>query len=119
MTPDPTVASAADSPLEIPTSDAPSRPVTMRAIVQDSYGTSDVLRLAEIELPEIAAGEVLVEVAAAGMDRGTWHSMAGQPYLMRILGFGFRRPKNRVPGLDLWRSGRRSPDSSPATRCSA
>ena len=35
------------------------------------------------------------------MDRGTWHSMAGKPYLMRIMGFGFRRPKNRVPGLDV------------------
>jgi NADPH:quinone reductase-like Zn-dependent oxidoreductase len=73
----------------------------MRAIVQDAYGSSEILRLAEIDLPEIAANEVLVEVAAAGMDRGTWHSMAGKPYLMRILGFGFSRPKNRVPGLDV------------------
>ncbi|MGH8870802.1 MAG: NAD(P)-dependent alcohol dehydrogenase [Acidimicrobiia bacterium] len=73
----------------------------MRAIVQDAYGSSEVLRLAEIDLPEIAANEVLVEVVAAGMDRGTWHSMAGKPYLMRIMGFGFRRPKNRVPGLDV------------------
>ena len=35
------------------------------------------------------------------MDRGTWHSMAGKPYLMRVMGFGFRRPKNQVPGLDV------------------
>jgi len=55
----------------------------------------------EIDLPEIAASEVLVEVAAAGMDRGTWHVLAGEPYLMRIMGFGFSRPKNRVPGLDV------------------
>jgi NADPH:quinone reductase-like Zn-dependent oxidoreductase len=75
--------------------------VKMRAIVQDVYGSSDVLRIAEIDRPEIAANEVLVAVAAAGMDRGTWHSMAGRPYLMRIIGFGFRRPKNRVPGLDV------------------
>jgi len=27
--------------------------------------------------------------------------MTGQPYLMRVIGFGFRRPKNRVPGLDV------------------
>jgi NADPH:quinone reductase-like Zn-dependent oxidoreductase len=27
--------------------------------------------------------------------------MAGQPYLMRLIGFGFRAPKNRVPGLDV------------------
>jgi NADPH:quinone reductase-like Zn-dependent oxidoreductase len=73
----------------------------MLAIVQDAYGSTDVLRLAEIDRPEIGENEVLVEVAAAGMDRGTWHSMAGKPYLMRIIGFGFRRPKNRVPGLDV------------------
>ena len=73
----------------------------MQAIVQDAYGSSDVLRLAEADRPEIAANEVLVDVAAAGMDRGTWHLMAGKPYLMRIIGFGFRRPKNQVPGLDV------------------
>jgi NADPH:quinone reductase-like Zn-dependent oxidoreductase len=27
--------------------------------------------------------------------------MRGEPYLVRILGFGFRGPKNRVPGLDV------------------
>ena len=74
---------------------------TMRAIVQDRYGTADVLRIAEIGRPEIADDEVLVRVQAAGLDRGTWHLMAGQPYLMRILGFGLRKPKNRVPGLDV------------------
>ena len=73
----------------------------MRAIVQDSYGSVDVLRLAEIDKPDIAPNEVLVQVRAAGLDRGTWHSMTGQPYLMRIMGFGFRRPKNPVSGLDV------------------
>jgi len=73
----------------------------MRAIVQDAYGTVDVLRLTQIDKPAIEPNEVLVKVAAAGMDRGTWHLMAGKPYLMRVIGFGFRRPKNRVPGLDV------------------
>jgi len=73
----------------------------MRAIVQDGYGSTDVLRLAQIDKPDIAANEVLVEVRAAGMDRGTWHVMTGQPYLIRVLGFGFRGPKNRVAGLDV------------------
>ncbi len=73
----------------------------MRAIVQDAYGSVDVLRLAEIDTPDIAPNEVLVKVRAAGMDRGTWHSMTGQPYLMRIMGFGFRGPKNPVLGLDV------------------
>lgn len=73
----------------------------MRAIVQNAYGSVDVLRLAEIDKPDIAADEVLVKVHAAGMDRGTWHNMTGQPYLMRIMGFGFRAPKNPVAGLDV------------------
>jgi NADPH:quinone reductase-like Zn-dependent oxidoreductase len=73
----------------------------MRAIAQDAYGSREVFRLAEINRPQIAADEVLVQVSAAGMDRGTWHSMTGKPYLMRIMGFGFRRPNNRVPGLDV------------------
>src|SRR5690242_5735357 len=74
---------------------------TMRAIVQDRYGSTEVLRSADIERPEIADNEVLLRVHAAGLDRGTWHLMTGTPYLMRIIGFGFRRPKNRVPGVDV------------------
>src|SRR6478735_6193935 len=73
----------------------------MQAIVQDSYGAADVLRSAQMERPEIADSEVLVRVHAAGLDRGTWHLMTGTPYLMRIMGFGFRGPKNRVPGIDV------------------
>jgi D-arabinose 1-dehydrogenase-like Zn-dependent alcohol dehydrogenase len=75
--------------------------VKMLAIVQDSYGSADVLRSAEIDRPEIAEHEVLLRVHAAGVDRGTEHLMTGTPYLMRIIGFGFRRPKNRVPGIDV------------------
>ena len=73
---------------------------TMRAIVQDAYGSPDVFRLARISTPDVADNQVLVRVHAAGLDRGTWHLMAGRPYLLR-LAFGFRRPKNPVPGLDL------------------
>src|SRR5262249_25796766 len=80
---------------------AAARRDAMRAIVQDVYGSADRLRLAEVDKPVIAAGEVLVRVRAAGVDRGTCHLMRGEPYLMRILGFGFRGPKNRVPGLDV------------------
>jgi NADPH:quinone reductase-like Zn-dependent oxidoreductase len=72
---------------------------TMRAVVQGVYGSTDTWELADIPKPEIEADEVLVRVRAAGLDRGTWHSMTGRPYLMRVMGFGFRGPKNRVPGL--------------------
>ena len=74
---------------------------TMTAIVQDAYGGSDAFRVGQVDRPHIAVDEVLVQVRAAGMDRGTWHLMAGKPYLMRVMGFGVRRPKNPVPGLDV------------------
>ena len=72
----------------------------MRAIVQKEYGTADVLAVAEIERPVIGADEVLVQVHAAGLDRGTWHLMAGLPYAARLVA-GLRAPKNPVPGLDV------------------
>jgi NADPH:quinone reductase-like Zn-dependent oxidoreductase len=75
--------------------------VSMRAVLQSGYGSTDVFRIATTARPTPGAGEVLVRVAAAGLDRGTWHLMTGRPYLMRIMGFGFRAPKAPVPGLDL------------------
>ena len=73
---------------------------TMQAIVQDAYGSADVLRLATIARPEVTDNDVLLQVHAAGLDRGTWHLMSGTPYLLR-LGFGLRRPRNPVPGRDV------------------
>ncbi len=73
----------------------------MKAIVQDEYGPPDVLKLGDIEKPEIGDGEVLVRVHAAGLDRGVWHLMTGLPYLVRLFGYGLRAPKNPVPGMDV------------------
>lgn len=72
----------------------------MRAIVQHGYGSADVLEPGEVARPTIGAGEVLVQVRAAGLDRGTWHLMAGLPYAARLV-VGLRSPRNPVPGLDL------------------
>jgi NADPH:quinone reductase-like Zn-dependent oxidoreductase len=72
----------------------------MRAVVQDGYGASDVLRLAQVPRPTVSDNQVLVKVHAAGLDRGTEHLMTGKPYAMR-LGFGIRRPKNPVLGRDV------------------
>jgi NADPH:quinone reductase-like Zn-dependent oxidoreductase len=73
----------------------------MHAIVQQGYGTVDQLTFTQVARPDITDAEVLVQVHAAGLDRGTWHMMAGKPYLLRVLGFGLRRPKNAVPGIDV------------------
>ncbi|MEV5717426.1 NAD(P)-dependent alcohol dehydrogenase [Amycolatopsis mediterranei] len=73
----------------------------MKAIVQDRYGSPDVLALGDTGRPSPAGGEVLVRVHAAGVDAGVWHLVTGQPYLLRLLGFGLRRPKQPVRGLDF------------------
>ena len=73
----------------------------MRAVTQRAYGSADVLDVTTIDRPVIAGDEVLIEVVAAGLDRGVWHLMAGQPYLIRIMGFGLTRPKNPVLGMDV------------------
>ena len=76
---------------------------TMKAIVQKTYGDApeEVLVLGEVPRPVVGDGEVLVRVAAASVDRGTWHVMAGVPYLMRLAGFGVRAPKALNPGRCL------------------
>ncbi|MEU6894779.1 NAD(P)-dependent alcohol dehydrogenase [Streptomyces sp. NPDC046557] len=73
----------------------------MRAIVQDVYGSTDVLRLDEIDRPVPGRGQVLLRVHAAGVDQGIWHLMAGMPYAIRAAGFGLRAPKQRVRGMDV------------------
>jgi NADPH:quinone reductase-like Zn-dependent oxidoreductase len=73
----------------------------MKALVQNRYGSAEVLEFRDVEDPVPASGEVLVRVVAAGMDRGAWHFMTGQPYLMRLLGFGLRAPSVRVPGTNF------------------
>ena len=75
---------------------------TMKAIVQDEYGEAqDVLRLEEIDKPDIADDQVLVRVHAAGVDRGVWHLMAGLPYPVRLAGYGLRTPKTGVRGREV------------------
>jgi NADPH:quinone reductase-like Zn-dependent oxidoreductase len=73
----------------------------MKAIVQDTYGSPDVLHLREIDKPVVGDDEVLVRAHAAEVDQGVWHLMAGVPYLMRIAGFGLRAPRNPVRGYDV------------------
>lgn len=87
-------------PVSTDASAPPVAPAMMRAIVQRTYGTADVLSLAVIERPTIGTGEVLIQVRAAGLDRGTWHLMAGLPYAVRPIS-GLRAPKQPVPGFDV------------------
>jgi NADPH:quinone reductase-like Zn-dependent oxidoreductase len=89
----------------------------MKAIVQDKYGSADVLQLRELERPEAGTHDVLVRVVAAGVDRGAWHRMTGMPYVMRVMGFGLRAPKAPVPGTNF--AGRVEAVGSEVTRFGA
>jgi NADPH:quinone reductase-like Zn-dependent oxidoreductase len=75
--------------------------VSMKALIQDRYGAADVVAFRDIDRPSPGKGQILVRVVAAGVDRGAWHFMTGEPYLMRILGFGLRAPSVAVPGTNF------------------
>jgi NADPH:quinone reductase-like Zn-dependent oxidoreductase len=73
---------------------------TMKAIVQDRYGTSEVLELRNIDKPLIGDNEVLIRVRAAAVNPGDWAIMGGLPYIARPV-YGMGKPKNRVRGTDV------------------
>ena len=73
----------------------------MKAIVQDRYGSADVLELAAVDQPAPEDDELLVRVHAAGVDAGAWHLMTGLPYLIRLAGYGLRKPRQRIRGREL------------------
>ena len=69
--------------------------------MQDSYGPADMLELREVGPPTVGDDQVLIRVHAAGVNMADWHMMTGKPYLMRVVGLGFRGPKARVRGSDV------------------
>jgi NADPH:quinone reductase-like Zn-dependent oxidoreductase len=73
---------------------------TMRASVRTHYGSADVVHVDEVPVPTPTGDRVLVRIEAAGLDRGAWHIMSGEPPLAR-LAFGLRRPKQPVLGSEL------------------
>jgi len=72
----------------------------MKAIVQDRYGSADVLELRDIDTPEIDDDGVLLRVLAASVFIGDWHLMAGMPLVFRLAA-GLRAPRSRVRGQDV------------------
>lgn len=74
---------------------------SMKAIVQSKYGSADVLRFADIGMPEVGDHDVLVRVKAAGLHIGDWHVMTGLPYMLRVVGFGLSAPRVPVRGIDV------------------
>lgn len=72
----------------------------MKAIVQDRYGSADVLEFRDIEDPVVGEDDVLVRVLAAGCGPDVWHLMTGQPYFVRLMP-GFHKMRAGVRGRDV------------------
>ncbi|MET9886320.1 NAD(P)-dependent alcohol dehydrogenase [Streptomyces sp. NPDC006430] len=73
----------------------------MKAITQHTYGSCEVLELGDVETPSPRPEEVLIRVRAAAVDAGVWHLMTGMPYLLRLMGYGLRAPKEPVRGREV------------------
>ena len=74
----------------------------MQAIVQEKYGSAEVLELKEIERPTIGDHDVLVRVRAAGVNPADWALMNGFPYIARPAPlYGLLKPRNPVRGTDV------------------
>ncbi len=73
----------------------------MKAIVYTRYGSPEVLQLEEVEKPVPKDGEVLVKVYAASLNAADWHLLRAKPFLIRLMGGGFLRPKNKILGADI------------------
>ncbi|CRK58992.1 Bifunctional protein: zinc-containing alcohol dehydrogenase; quinone oxidoreductase (NADPH:quinone reductase); Similar to arginate lyase [Alloactinosynnema sp. L-07] len=76
----------------------------MKAIVQDKYGSADVLEFRAVDKPVAAANELLVRIHAASVNAYDWHVMRGDPYLARLVlrsMFGFGGPKPKIRGRDF------------------
>lgn len=72
----------------------------MKAIVNQQYGSPDVLKLKDIEKPTPKEKEVLVKIYAAAMNAADWHCMRGTPKFSRIA-FGLLKPKFQILGADV------------------
>ena len=71
----------------------------MKAVVYDTYGTPDVLRIEEVNIPKPGRHEVLIRVHAASVNSWDWDLLRGKPFLARI--GGLRKPRYRTLGADI------------------
>jgi NADPH:quinone reductase-like Zn-dependent oxidoreductase len=73
---------------------------SMTAIIADRYGPIEALERRHIDRPAVGDGEVLVRVAAAGLNIADVFGVRGSPFPVRMAS-GLRRPTYGVPGYDL------------------
>lgn len=72
----------------------------MKAYTKYKYGGPEVLKLEEIEKPDLKDNHILVKIAANSVNPADWHILRGKPYLSRLM-FGLFKPKDRTLGADF------------------
>ena len=72
----------------------------MKAIVLREYGSTDLLRIEDVERPVPKEDEVLIRVLAAAVNDYDWSMVRGKPYLYRLM-YGLTRPRNKIPGMEV------------------
>ncbi len=73
----------------------------MKAIVHTKYGPPEFLELKEVTKPIPSDGDVLVKIQAASINYGDKALVKGQPFLVRLMGYGLLKPKHAIPGGDI------------------
>src|SRR6266566_5380879 len=73
----------------------------MKAIVYTQYGPPDVLQLKEVEKPTPRDNEVLLKVYATSVNAGDLHVLRADPFLIRLMGYGLLKPKNKILGAAI------------------
>jgi NADPH:quinone reductase-like Zn-dependent oxidoreductase len=73
----------------------------MKAIVQTDYGSTDQLRLTEVDRPTVPDNGVLLKVHAASVNSGDWRLMRGTPFPIRLMFGGILKPKIKTLGMDV------------------
>lgn len=73
----------------------------MKAVVRHTYGSPDVLSLEEVPTPTPRAHEVLIRIQAASVNAADWHLLRADPFLIRLMGFGLLKPRNKILGSDV------------------
>lgn len=68
-------------------------------MVYERYGGPEVLELRDVPVPVPGERDVLIEVAAASVNRSDWESLIGRPAYARLQ--GLRRPRQQILGTDV------------------
>jgi NADPH:quinone reductase-like Zn-dependent oxidoreductase len=79
---------------------AEDRADTMKALVQEGYGSADALHLRDIPRPELMEGRVLVRMRAASVNALDWHTTHGG-LLLEIIAKIMRQQDEPVRGVDV------------------